>query len=145
MVEAAKPVAFLKALTLEAQAALHGQQAAIDRLPFRVGRESRSPNEGWKKADQDRRMGKSAPNNDVYIWEQTREVYVSREHFLIDQEGGSFRLVDRNSALGTWVEGQLVGGKRAGGSVQLKSGDVIILGSHLSGFIFKFIAADGSA
>lgn len=136
-----KPVAYLKALTLEAQAALHGQQLAITELPFRVGRESRGPNEGWKKSNQERRAGKSAPNNDLYIWESTREVYVSRDHFQIEREGDQFRLVDRNSALGTWVEGQLVGGKRTGGAANLANGDVIILGSHLSGFLFKFVVA----
>lgn len=144
MAEGAKPIAYLKALTLEAQAAIHGSEVAIDHLPFRVGRESRGPNEGWKKAEQDRRGGKSAPNNDVYLWEQTREVYVSREHFQIDREDNGFRLVDRKSALGTWVDGQLVGGKRAGGNVSLRHDDVIILGSHQSGFIFKFIVANGA-
>lgn len=133
-----KPLAYLKALTLESQGAIHGHQVPITNLPFRVGRESRGPNEGWKKSSDERREGRARPNNDLYIWEQTREVFVSREHFTIEREGGSFLLKDRNSALGTWVEGQLVGGMRAGGSVQLKDGDVIILGSHVSGFIFKF-------
>jgi pSer/pThr/pTyr-binding forkhead associated (FHA) protein len=137
----AQPIAFLKALTLEAQGALHGHSLAIDELPFRVGRESRGPNEGWKKANQDRRSGMSAPNNDLYIWETSRELYVSREHFAIDKKDGEFYLFDKNSALGTWVEGQLVGGKRAGGSVRLHDGDVIILGSYQSGFIFKFVLA----
>lgn len=136
-----KPVAYLKALTLEAQGALHGQQLAITELPFRVGRESRGPNEGWKKSNQERREGRSAPNNDLYIWEQSREVYVSREHFQIERDGDKYRLVDRHSALGTWVEGQLVGGKRAGGAVELADGDVIILGTHQSGFLFKFVVA----
>lgn len=136
-----QPLAFLKALTLEAQGALHGPQLAIEGFPFRVGRESRGPNEGWKRAQQDRRSGMASPNNDLYVWEQTREVFVSREHFEIVKEPEGYRLIDRNSALGTWVEGHLVGGKRTGGSVPLKDGDVIILGSYLSGFIFKFIVA----
>ena len=131
--------AHLKALTLDAQGALHGSKMAIESFPFRVGRESRGPNEGWKKSSSERRTGSSAPNNDVYIWEQTREVFVSREHFEIVAEGDGYRLIDRKSALGTWVEGQLCGGKRTGGSIPLHNGDVIIVGSHLSGFIFKFV------
>jgi pSer/pThr/pTyr-binding forkhead associated (FHA) protein len=139
MAENDKSLAYLKALTLEAQSALHGQTFPIDSFPFRVGRESRGPNEGWLKSERNRRTGQSAPNNDLYIWEQTREVFVSREHFQIDRLAGRFQLEDRNSALGTWVEGHLVGGKRAGGTVELHDGDVIILGSHLSGFVFKFL------
>lgn len=141
MAESPAPFGYLKALTLEAQGALHGPQLAIDVLPFRVGRESRGPNEGWKRSQQERRGGKAAPNNELYIWEQTREVFISREHFQIERDDAGFRLVDRQSALGTWVEGHLVGGKRTGGNVRLNHGDVIILGSHLSGFIFKFVTA----
>lgn len=142
MADAGKPiVAYLKALTLDAQGALHGQQLAISEFPFRVGRESRGPNEGWKKSHSERRDAGTAPNNDLYIWEQSREIFVSRDHFQIERRGNGFALIDRNSALGTWVEGHLVGGKRSGGSVELRDGDVIILGSHLSGFIFKFVVA----
>jgi pSer/pThr/pTyr-binding forkhead associated (FHA) protein len=141
MGQEAKAVAYLKALTLESQAAIHGKQFAITEIPFRVGRESRGPNEGWVRSPQDRREGRSAPNNDLYIWEQSREVFVSREHFQIEKRNGSLWLVDRKSTLGTWVEGQLVGGKKAGGAVELYDNDVIILGSHQSGFIFKFLLA----
>jgi len=141
MGEDAKPVAFLKALTLESQAALHGKSFAITTFPFRVGRESRGPNEGWIRSNQERREGRSAPNNDLYIWEQSRELFVSREHFQIEKRDGSFWLVDRKSTLGTWVEGQLVGGKKAGGAVEIFPNDVIILGSHQSGFVFKFVVA----
>ena len=82
------------------------------------------------------------PNNELYLRENGLEVYVSREHFLIDSVAGEYRLVDRNSALGTWVEGRLIGGDRRGGECQLRPGDVIIPGSYKSGFIFKFIVGD---
>lgn len=128
-------IAFLKALTLDAQTAIHGHQIAISAFPFRVGRESRGPDVGWTK---ERRTSNSAPNNELYLWEQHKEIHVSREHFMIEREGDKFTLVDRQSALGTWVEGHLVGGNRRGGKVRLNDNDVLIIGTHLSGFIFKF-------
>lgn len=133
-------VAYLKALTIEAQTALHGHQLQLDRYPFRVGRECRGPNAHWLKSDgTERRRSSAAPTNELYLWEQGREVYVSRNHLQIERDGDGFVLVDRESALGTWVEGSLVGGNRRGGQTALHHGDVIIIGAHRSGFIFKFI------
>lgn len=132
----------LRALTLEAQSALHAQQLVLEAFPFRVGRENRGPNAHWKRdAGPDRRVG-SSPTNDLYLWEAEDSLHVSREHFAIEKEGSDFYLVDRCSALGTWVEGQLVGGQRRGGRVHLLPGHVIIVGSHRSGFIFKFVVED---
>lgn len=130
----------LRALTLEAQSAIHAQQIPLTMFPFRVGRESRGPNAGWTRdRNADRRKGQAPPTNELYLWEQEDHLHVSREHFEIQRENDDYYLVDRCSALGTWVEGQLVGGNRQGGKVRLQSGNVIIVGSHRSGYIFKFI------
>ena len=131
----------LKPLTIAAQNALHSQALVIEYFPFRLGRESRGPDAGWKRTEdnKERRTGGQSPTNDLYIWEGGPEYFTSREHLQIEQENGGYALVDRNSALGTWVEGHLVGGNRKGGKTTLNSGDVIIIGSHHSGFIFKFI------
>ena len=65
---------------------------------------------------------------------------VSREHFLIEHNGSHYVLVDRQSTCGTLVEGTLVGGKQTGGAVRLRDGDVIIVGSSASPYVFKFRA-----
>ena len=132
----------LKALTPEAKAALGGIYYKIARFPFRVGRESRTvTNEGYIGS---RRQTNPVPNNDIYLAETGDLFNISREHFLIDVQGGNYVLVDRGSACGTLVEGELVGEKRKGGSRQLSNNDVIIAGTSESKFIFKFLMADDS-
>lgn len=133
--------AYLRALTRDAEVACGKQIIPLDVFPYRIGRESRSPNYQRPAflADERRREGPAKPNNEVYLVETTREVYVSREHFEIRYENNAFSLVDRMSALGTWVEGEIVGGNRKGGQAPLSHGDVIFVGSYRSGFIFKFV------
>ena len=48
-------------------------------------------------------------------------------------------LVDRGSACGTLVEGVRVGEKRSGGTIPLRNNDVIIVGTSVSDFVFKFL------
>lgn len=139
-----RPFAYLRALTRDAENACRQQIIPVDVSPFRVGRESRSPSMERPLLLTDERRGPSAarPNNELYLIETTREVYVSREHFEIVREDDGFYLMDRQSALGTWVEGELVGGNRKGGRAPLNDGDVIFVGSYRSGFIFKFVVDD---
>ena len=85
------------------------------RLPLRVGRDTRTPNAAASSEIAERRARGVQPNNDLYLRESGTEIFVSREHFLIEQVGGEFRLVDRKSTLGTWVEGRLIGGDQRGG------------------------------
>lgn len=133
-------VVSLKALTPEAHQAIGGPTLVLHVFPYRIGRESRggSVTRGLL-AGGERRQGSGAPNNELYILEKNREVYVSREHLAIEAGESGFQLVDRMSALGTWVEGKLVGGDRRGGKVPLHSGDVIVIGAAPGGFIFKFM------
>jgi len=132
----------LKALTPEARAALGGNFCQITKFPFRVGRESRLKlNASFAGS---RRQTNPIPNNDLYLVETGTLINVSREHFLIDAQGNGFVLVDRGSACGTLVEGETVGEKRKGGSRQLNSNDVIIVGTSESRFIFKFLVVENS-
>lgn len=133
-----QPIAALRALTPEAQIAAESAVVEITRFPFRVGRESRADERGF--AGDDRRQSYAEPNNDLYLLESNDRLFVSREHFEIRFEDGEFFLVDRGSVLGTWVGGQRIGGNRTGGRTVLEPGDVIIIGSYKSGFIFQFIA-----
>jgi pSer/pThr/pTyr-binding forkhead associated (FHA) protein len=88
----------------------------------------------------DRRRAASRPTNELYLTEPEPATNVSRQHFQIEYNGAQYVLVDRQSRCGTIVEGQVVGGKHAGGAVPLREGDVIIVGTSASRFVFKFRA-----
>jgi hypothetical protein len=130
--------AFLKGLTPEAKSALGGDMFEIRRFPFRVGRESRlfAPPSAISNS---RRRPDSVPNNDLYLIELGPVLNVSRVHFLINHQDPGYLLVDRGSACGTLVEGEQVGERKKGGSRPLTHGDVIIVGTSESKYIFKFL------
>jgi pSer/pThr/pTyr-binding forkhead associated (FHA) protein len=130
--------AVLVALTPEARTALGGTELALERFPFRVGRESRGAQRTAARVVTERRRSQAKPNNDLYLVERGEPLNVSREHFLIEHNGSHYVLVDRQSTCGTLVEGAVVGGKQTGGAVRLRDGDVIIVGSSASPYVFKF-------
>lgn len=132
----------LKALTTVAKSGLQSDAWSFSELPLRVGRDTRTSNAPVTREIAERRARGMQPNNEIYLRESGSEVFVSREHFLIEQVGSEFRLVDRQSTLGTWVDGRLIGGDHRGGDCRLQSGDVIIPGSYKSGFIFKFLVGE---
>ena len=132
----------LTALTAVAKSALQSDAWSFSVLPLRVGRDTRALNAPVPSEIAERRAGGMQPNNDLYLQESGSEIFVSREHFLIERVGGEFRIVDRKSTLGTWVEGRLIGGDQRGGDCRLLPGDVIIPGSYKSGFIFKFLVGE---
>jgi hypothetical protein len=86
----------------------------------------------------ERRDPGSRPSNDLYLRDRVEPLNVSREHFAIDRGDTGYILVDRESTCGTLVEGQAVGGDLRGGSIPLHDGDVIIVGTSLSPYVFKF-------
>jgi len=134
----ARPKAFLAAMTPEAKAALGGAEVEIAVLPFRVGRESRRMQWTGKGIVSERRDPQRKPNNDLYLEEKSEPLHVSREHFQIEQDGDGFVLVDRGSTCGTIVEGETVGGQTEGGRARLRDGDVIIVGTSVSPYVFQF-------
>ena len=130
--------AFLCALTAEARAALASAEAEITQFPFRIGRESRNKESDRTGFFSEMRKPGNRPNNDLYLIEDGELMNVSREHFQIAREPGGFVLEDRRSTLGTIVEGQTVGGGGKEGRVDLRDGDVIIVGASVSPYVFKF-------
>jgi pSer/pThr/pTyr-binding forkhead associated (FHA) protein len=130
--------AALTALTPEAKTALGGPELVITAFPFRVGRDSRGARRAVARVLMDRRRRASRPNNELYLGETEPSADVSREHFQIEHNGADYVLIDRQSSCGTLVEGQMVGGKQAGGAVVLHDGDVIIVGTSASRYAFKF-------
>jgi pSer/pThr/pTyr-binding forkhead associated (FHA) protein len=130
--------AMLVALTPEAYAALGAREREITRFPYRVGRESREAQRTPHGFATERRDPGSRPTNDLFLRDRREPLNVSREHFAIDRGDTGCILVDQASTCGTIVEGETVGGEHKGGTVALRDGDVIIAGTSLSPFVFKF-------
>ncbi|HSD51261.1 MAG TPA: FHA domain-containing protein [Candidatus Methylomirabilis sp.] len=125
-------------LTPEARRAAAALVVPLHRLPFRVGRDLRDADRKPRLLLRERRRGAASGPNDLYLPESGPRLRLSREHFLIGEEGGRYFLEDRRSALGTLVEGRSIGGARAGGQCELRAGDVIIPSGSGSQFVFKF-------
>ena len=128
----------LLALTPEAYAALGAHEREITRFPYRVGRESREAQRTPHGFVAERRGPGSRATNDLYLRDRQEPLNVSRDHFAIDREDTGYVLVDQASTCGTIVEGQSVGGHTRGGIISLHDGDVIIVGTSLSPYVFKF-------
>jgi pSer/pThr/pTyr-binding forkhead associated (FHA) protein len=137
MASSGEPRLVLVALTPEARAALGAPEAQVSAFPFRVGRDSRTLRRAAPRTLVDRRRRAGQPTNELYLAETGEPFQVSREHLLIQHNGTRFVLVDRQSVCGTIVEGAVIGGDHRGGVVPLNDGDVIIVGSSRSPFVFK--------
>lgn len=138
---ASAAVARLVAVTDEATRALGDRhEIHIATFPFKVGRESRSPHLAFRPALFERRIGEAPQLNDLYLMESpcTDLFHISSEHFLIDRVGDQFFVVDRGSVCGTIVAGKQIGGSRTGGQTELRHGDVIMVGTSISEYAFRF-------
>ena len=130
------PSITLVALTPETRTAIGGDAVIATPLPFRVGRESRGNGISTLFAREQRNPG-GPRTNELYLKELSEQVNVSREHFQIEWGSQGPILVDRGSTCGTIVEGEQVGGEGQGGTAPLRDGDVIIVGTAFSPFVFK--------
>jgi pSer/pThr/pTyr-binding forkhead associated (FHA) protein len=138
-----RPVVLLRAETDAARIALGERDSLrITRFPFKVGRESRESREsGLTKLKHavDRRIGHAEHLNDLYIVDRSEHGRnVSREHFRIDWVDGRFVLVDRGSTCGTLVAEVKLGGDTLAKEVELHDGDLIVVGSASSPYVFRF-------
>ena len=132
----------LVAVTEEAARALGGaRELRVTQFPFKVGRERRSylADDRLPVDVQQRRRGEAPPVNDVYLREEaSASLHISGAHFSIECVDSRFFLVDRGSACGTMVAGDLIGGNRKGGRTELRDGDEVIVGTGRSRYIFRF-------
>jgi len=137
----------LEVLTPDAQRLLGVSVIEVDPTPLRVGRGElrkaaaligglkKKMEQVFRAADFDEG---DQPSTLFELPEKEHNRYVSKEHFEIVKSKSGYELVDLGSSLGTIVDGELIGGKRTGGRAKLEDGSVIIVGSHHSGFIFRF-------
>lgn len=148
ILEAVTPVAVLKAMTLEAkksvpQLSLVDDVVCIRKFPFRVGRESRIKKVNGRLERIERsKLDDRQPSNDLYLVDDGHLLNISREHFQIEKNGNEYVLFDRGSACGTRVGEITVGGGDSTGSLPLKDGDVISVGTKASPYVFQFITLD---
>ena len=138
---------YLDVMTPDARRILGESAIEVDPLPFKVGRGElrraaalmggikKRMEQVFRTADFD---DGAAPGLMFELPEREQSRFVSREHFEIVESKNGYDLVDLGSSLGTIVDGELIGGKRTGGRVKLEDGSLIIVGSHHSGFIFRF-------
>ena len=131
--------AVLVATTEEATRSIADQSSLrIETFPFRVGRERRAARSYFPRM-REQRLGSAHQLNDLYLLELVRRhLQISREHFAIERTPDSFLLVDRGSACGTIVSGRHIGGDRAGGRIDLRSGSEIVVGTNSSPYVFRF-------
>jgi pSer/pThr/pTyr-binding forkhead associated (FHA) protein len=130
----------LRALSEEARNAMHRDEREIGHVPYRVGREQRVALVGGEYRSIERRQTGVPPTNDLYLLDTGEKLNVSREHFQIEQEpDGSYVLVDRGSACGTFVDDQPVGGNDERGRCPLKNGSTIRVGISSSPYLFEFV------
>jgi pSer/pThr/pTyr-binding forkhead associated (FHA) protein len=148
ILDAVIPKAVLKAMTPEArkatpQSSLVEGVVCIRNFPFRVGRESRIKKiNGRLERIERAKLDNRPPSNDLYLVDDGHLLNISREHFQIEKSDNDYVLVDRGSACGTRVEEISVGGNDSTGSLPLKDGDMIWIGTKTSPYIFQFITLD---
>lgn len=109
-------------------------------FPFRIGRESRmSENEKGFFVKLRILSNPSKPNNDIYLFNSTQNLEISKEHFEIEKINNTFFIKDRNSTLGTKLNNEEIGKENANKKYLLKDTDKIKIGSNNSKFEFEFL------
>lgn len=114
-------LAYLEALTDEANAVLPKNPYPILDFPFLLGRKSNDP----------------FSNNDLAISDKP-PYKISRHHVKIIMENGKLGAIDRCSALGSTVDGKQIGGRSLPGPVFFNSEEgEIVLGGKNSPYKYK--------
>ena len=117
-----KPSVALEGVTARAASALPVTPFQITRFPFRIGRESPDP----------------LVYNDLMLPDSV-PLQVSRHHLAVITQQGRVGVVDRGSTLGSWVDGQQIGGpSRLSGPVFFTRVEgLLVLGHQDSAFRYR--------
>jgi pSer/pThr/pTyr-binding forkhead associated (FHA) protein len=78
-------------------------------------------------------------NNDIYLFNCTDNLEISKEHFQIEKKDGRYFIKDRNSTLGTKLNNEEIGKVENNKSYILKDEDIIKIGSSQSKYEFQFL------
>jgi len=113
--------------------ALRSRKVEVRTFPYRVGRFTVDDvKSNAQKENEDKHKEKPGAN-DLYMYEDGPNYYISINHFVLDKKEGEFVLIDRGSRSGILVDDIPVKG-----SCVLKEENQIIIGSSYSPFLFKF-------
>lgn len=114
--------ATLEGITPQAVASLPATPLAIARFPFRIGRQSGDP----------------LDYNDLAIADSA-PMQISRHHLSFIAQEGRIGVVDRGSTLGSWVDGQQIGGPSSfpGPVFFTKADSLLVLGRRDSPFRYR--------
>jgi CRP-like cAMP-binding protein len=112
----------LEGVTPRAAAALPTTPFQINQFPFRVGRLSSDP----------------LVYNDLMLPDSV-PLQISRHHLAFIEQEGRIGVVDRGSTLGSWVDGQQLGGRSglSGPVFFTGSEGLLVLGDHDSDFKYR--------
>ncbi|MBV1878369.1 MAG: FHA domain-containing protein [Pseudomonadales bacterium] len=127
-------------LTKEARQAIKDAPCLeISRFPFLIGREQRAQHRNGHEWIAERRKYDGPPVNHCYLIDNCDPLYISREHLALNHLGEQrFSVIDRESACGTIVHEQLIGGHDKGGNIDLSPDQIIQIGSRSSPYLFRF-------
>jgi CRP/FNR family transcriptional regulator, cyclic AMP receptor protein len=123
-----QPTITLEGVTTRAAAALPTSPFQITQFPFRIGRQSPDP----------------LVYNDLMLPDSV-PLQISRHHLAFVQQEGRVGVVDRGSTLGSWVDGQQIGGRsRLAGPVFFSRPEgLLVLGHRDSPFRYRIRLGTG--
>jgi CRP/FNR family transcriptional regulator, cyclic AMP receptor protein len=123
-----QPTITLEGVTARAAAALPTSPFQITQFPFRIGRQSPDP----------------LVYNDLMLPDSV-PLQISRHHLAFVQQEGRVGVVDRGSTLGSWVDGQQIGGRsRLAGPVFFSRPEgLLVLGHRDSPFRYRIRLGTG--
>jgi hypothetical protein len=114
----------LEGLTPEARRALPYEMYQITTFPFRIGRLTSD----------------ALSNNDLGI-QDSEPLQISRHHVSFVKQDGRIGVSDRGSRLGSWVDGQRLGGQQGAAGPLFFEGTegTLVLGDQSSPFQFRVV------
>ena len=130
ILKAITPKAVLLPLTKDATNAIEKGQCQNDLIPiasfpYRIGRESRlGNNERGLFLKLRLKKTSTLPNNDIYLFNDSNDSQISKEHCLIEKTKNFYLLKDRGSRKGTTINGKTYGGNNS--EVEQVLNDVIL-------------------
>jgi pSer/pThr/pTyr-binding forkhead associated (FHA) protein len=145
ILKAITPKAVLLPLTKEANKSIvkgpcNNELITMSAFPFKIGRESRlGENERGLFLKLRMITNASKPNNDIYLYNSSKNLQISKEHFQIERNLSKYTIKDRGSSKGTTINGITYGGNKEVFEQTLNDGDIIIIGDKTSDLKYQFL------
>lgn len=112
--------------------ALKNDKIKITTFPYKVGRYAPPKKTNIDEKIGDKKEKNIIAENDLYLFEDGPNYYISENHFMLDKIDSVFSITDRGSRLGVIIDDRTVKG-----SCTLAKENTLIVGSPYSPFLFK--------